>query len=209
MKSPIVLPPFPNIRTWAVPSNLKEGRIRASVPACLSTCQCLQHKWPQMIAEKTILTVLPYWTMKFERNTKQLTFRDTDHKIESRSTITRRTSWLTSGSSQSDASTWPAELVPLANSSSPIQCPYWDATTLLLLSLIKVAMGTMGNLPYDCMKDTSKITHNIIIHEHESVHINHRVLYLRVWREHTQLKQSALPVTRVNTCTHRSSIFNK
>ena len=57
---------------------------------------------------------------------------------------TRKISWLTSGSSQSDASTWPAELVPLANSSSPIQRPYWDATTLLLLSLIKVAMGTMA-----------------------------------------------------------------
>ena len=39
--------------------------------------------------------------------------------------------------------------------------------------------------------------------------MKHRVLYLRVWRTHTHPKQSTLPVTRVNTCTHRSSIFNK
>ena len=64
-KSPIVLPPFPNIRTRAVASNLKQGRILASVPACLSTCQRLQHEWPQTIAERTIPTVLPYpWTTK-------------------------------------------------------------------------------------------------------------------------------------------------
>ena len=118
-KSLIVLPPFPNIRTRAVSSNLKEGRILASVPACMSTCKRLQNEWPQMIAERTIPTVQPYWTTKFERNKKQLTFGDAGHKIGSRSTITRKTSWLpwlTSGSSQSDASTWPAELVPLANS---------------------------------------------------------------------------------------------
>ena len=43
------------------------------------------------------------------------------------------------------------------------------------------------------------------------MHIKHRVLYLRVWRAQTHPKQSTLPVTRVNTCTHRSnsSIFNK
>ena len=49
-KSPIVLPPFPNIRTRAVPSNLKEGRILASVPACMPTCKRLQNagrKWSQ------------------------------------------------------------------------------------------------------------------------------------------------------------------
>ena len=38
--------------------------------------------------------------------------------------------------------------------------------------------------------------------------MKHRVLYLRVWRAHTHPKQSTLPVTCVNTCTHRSSIFN-
>jgi len=32
-------------------------------------------------------------------------------------------------------------------------------------------------LPFDCIKDTSKITHRIIIHEHK-VHIKHRALYL-------------------------------
>ena len=37
----------------------------------------------------------------------------------------------------------------------------------------------------------------------------HRVRYLIVCRTHTNLKQSTLPVTRINTCTHRSSIFNK
>ena len=52
------------------------------------------------------------------------------------------------------ASTWPAELVPPANSLSPIQRPYWNAATLLLPSLIKVAMGTMAFFIVSCF--TSK-----------------------------------------------------
>ena len=41
------------------------------------------------------------------------------------------------------------------------------------------------------------------------MNIKHRVFYLRVRRAQTHPKQSTLPVTRINTCTHRSSIFNK
>ena len=92
MKLPIVLLPFQNICTRAVSSILKEGCILASVSACMSTCKRLQTEWPQMIAERTIPTVLQYWAMKFERNKKQLTFGD-DHEIESWSTRTRQTSW--------------------------------------------------------------------------------------------------------------------
>ena len=44
---------------------------------------------------------------------------------------------------------------------------------------------------------------------HISVVKKHRALYLRVCRAHTHPKQSTLPVTRVNTCTHRSSIFQQ
>ena len=55
-KSLILPPPFLNIHTQAVSFNLKEGRILASVPACMSTCKRLQTEWPQMIAKKT-----PYW----------------------------------------------------------------------------------------------------------------------------------------------------
>ena len=64
-------------------------------------------------------------------------------------------------------------------------------------------------LPYDCIKDTSKITHSIM-HEHKYTYIvRHRVLYHWVWRAHTNLKQSTLPVTHISTCTHRSSIFQQ
>ena len=37
---------------------------------------------------------------------------------------------------------------------------------------------------YNSIKDTSQITHSII-HEHK-----HRVLYLRVWRAHTHIRNS-------------------
>ena len=84
-ESPILLPPFLNIRTQTVSFNLKVGHILASVPACMSTCKHLQTEWLQMIAERTILAVLQYWGRIFERNKKQLTFRE-DHEIKSRST---------------------------------------------------------------------------------------------------------------------------
>ena len=63
-------------------------------------------------------------------------------------------------------------------------------------------------MPYDCIKETSETAHSII-HKHKYAYIvKHRVLYLWVWGAQTHPKQSNLPVN-VNTCTHRSGIFQQ
>ena len=89
----------------------------------------------------------------------------------------------------------------------PVACrcgsPIWQNTESLL------SVSKHGNLPYDCIKDTSKITLSII-HKHKYTYIvKHRVLYLWVCRAHTHPKQSTLRVTRVSTCAHRSGIFQQ
>ena len=55
-------------------------------------------------------------------------------------------------------------------------------------------------MPYDCIKDTSKIAHSII-HEHKYT--------LEGTLTHTHSEQSTLPITCVSTCTHMSSIFQQ
>ena len=64
------------------------------------------------------------------------------------------------------------------------------------------------NFPYDCIKDTSKITHRII-EEHKYIYIVKHKYFIFESGEHTRIRHSQpIPITLVHTCIHRSSIFS-
>ena len=70
----------------------------------------------------------------------------------------------------------PPDILPTyRHSTSALQPPLQNTESLLSIN--------NRNLPYDCIQDTSKITHGII-HEHKYIYIiKHRGLYLVFLRE--------------------------